>query len=97
MLNIANKPFETKGFTLKDFINALTEHLGTFPFNTIIANNNNSIKISNKHKKYKYIKIDEKFINQKQNYKVILKDVINKEFPLYHDSKKLAKSIIENI
>jgi len=97
VLNIANKPFETKDFSLNDFIIALTEHLGSFPFDTIIANNNTSIPIPNKYKKYKYIKIDEKFINLKHNIKVILKDVINKEFPIYHDSDKLANAVVENI
>jgi len=96
VLNIANKPFETKGFVLNDFIIALTEHLGSFPFDTIIANNNTKIKIPNKHKEYEYIKIDEKFIF-KQNIKVILKDVVNKEFPIYHDSNTLAKAVVENI
>lgn len=97
VLNIANKPFETKNFALNDFVNAITEHLGIFPFDTILANNNTSIKIPNKYKKYKYIKIDEKFFNQKRNYKVMLKDVISKEFPIYHDSDKLANALIENI
>lgn len=97
VLNIANKPFETKDFALNDFIIALTEHLGSFPFDTIIANNNTEIKIPDKYKKYKYIKIDEKFISLKQNIKVILKDVINKEFPIYHDSDKLANAVVENI
>ncbi|MCX6723520.1 MAG: YvcK family protein, partial [Candidatus Staskawiczbacteria bacterium] len=45
VLNIANKPFETKDFALNDFIIPLTEHLGSFPFDTIIANNNTSIQI----------------------------------------------------
>lgn len=97
VLNIANKPFETKGFTLKDFIDALTEHLGTFPFNTIIANNNNSFKIPQKHKKYSYIMVDKILKQQKQAYKIVEKNLVNKEFPLYHDSKKLAKLIVENI
>ena len=97
ILNIANKPFETKGFTLYNFINAITEHLDVFPFKTVIANNSTSIKIPTKFKKYKYIQIDEKIINQKQKYKVILKDVVNESVPIYHDSNKLAKVVIENI
>lgn len=97
VLNIANKPFETKNFAINDFVSAITEHLGVFPFDRIVVNNNTSIKIPSKYKKYKYIKIDNKFINQKRNLKVILKDVINKEFPIYHDSDKLANVLLENI
>jgi len=96
VLNIANKPFETKNFALNDFITALAEHIGAFPFDTIIANNNTLIQIPNKYKKYKYIIIDGKLF-LKQNVKVILKDVVNKEFPIYHDSGKLAKAVAENI
>jgi uncharacterized cofD-like protein len=97
VLNIANKPFETKGFTLTDFVQAISEHLGSFPFDTIIANSNVSIKIPNQYKKYKYIQIDKQFNSSGQNVKVILKDVINKEFPIYHDSGKLANVVAENI
>lgn len=97
VLNIANKPFETKGFTLKDFINTISEHLEVFPFNAIIANNNTSFPIPKKHKKYTYIKVDKIFKQQKPKYKIVERNLIDKEFPLYHDSKKLAKSIIENI
>ena len=31
----------------------------------------------------------------KQNYKIILKDLINSENPLFHDREKLAKAIME--
>lgn len=94
VLNIANKPFETKGFGLNDFTNAITEHLGIFPFNTVIANNNTSFTIPKKHKKYSYIMVDKQ---QKQTYKVVERNLVSKEFPLYHDAKKLAKLIVENI
>jgi uncharacterized cofD-like protein len=97
VLNIANKPFETRGFMLKDFIDTFSEHLGIFPFNTIIANSYISIAIPLKHKKYKYITVDSKFSLQKQKIKIIKSNLVNRKFPLYHDSKKLAKSIIENI
>lgn len=97
ILNIANKPFETKSFSLKDFIIAIEYHLGTFPFDIIIANNNSSIEIPNKFKKYRYIEIDEKLLNQRKKYKVILSDIVDKEFPIYHDSSRLANLVIENI
>jgi uncharacterized cofD-like protein len=97
VLNIANKPFETKDFALNDFITAFTKHLGLFPFDTIVANNNTAVKIPNKYKKYQYIKIDKQLTNRKHDYKVVLKDVINRQLPIYHDAGKLAKAVIENI
>ncbi len=97
VLNIANKPFETKGFSLTDFIDAITGNFGTFPFDTIIANSNVSVKIPNKHKTYKYISIDRSLKKELSKYRIVEKNLVNAEFPIYHDSKKLAKAIIENI
>ena len=94
VLNIANKPFETKDFLMKDFIFAMKEHLGVFPFDTIIINNNESIKIPNKYRKYKYIKTGD---NKKFGLNIISEDVVNKDLPIYHDSDKLAKTLMENI
>lgn len=96
VLNIANKPFETKGFTLSDFIKAFSEHLGVFPFDMIVANNKISFVIPSKHKKYKYISVDKNLIS-KQKFKIVKASLVNKKFPIYHDSKKLAKVIVENI
>lgn len=95
VLNIANKPFETKGFTLKDFINTLTDHLGRFPFDTIISNSNTTVKISQKYKDYKYILYEEKFKNR--GPKIIAQNLVDENLPIYHDSAKLAKVIVENI
>ncbi len=97
VLNIANKPFETENFTLFDFVNTITEHLGVFPFDTVFANSNTSVKIPAKYKKYKYIKTEKKQLSPKQNFNVLLNDVVNKGLPIYHDSSKLAKAIAENI
>ncbi|HZE87850.1 MAG TPA: gluconeogenesis factor YvcK family protein [Methylomirabilota bacterium] len=96
VLNIANKPFETKNFTLKNFLVAITDHLGTFPFDTIIANNNHTLKIPKKYR-YKYIKIDKEFTEHKQPFTLIQKDLVNEDFPLYHNAKKLAEVVIKNI
>lgn len=95
ILNIANKPYETKGFTLMDFIETFSLHLDCFPFETVIANTNFSQSIPSEHKKYKYIKLDEYIGKYKVN--LIKKDLVRKDFPVYHDSKKLAKVIVENI
>lgn len=96
VLNIANKPFETKGFGLKDFINTISDHLGTFPFDTIVVNNHTLIPIPPKHKKYKYITVDE-VLTKEMKVKIVQGNLVNAKFSLYHDSKKLAKSIVENI
>jgi uncharacterized cofD-like protein len=95
VLNIANKPFETKGFSLNDFITAIESHLDKFPFTTIVANNNFSYSIPSEHKKYKFIALNDVLKNK--NITLIQGDLVRKEFPVYHDSTKLAKVIVENI
>jgi uncharacterized cofD-like protein len=95
ILNIANKPYETKNFTLSDFTRTIVEHVGIFPFDIIIGNSNISNQIPNKHNKYKYVKLD--LDSKRQSFKLISKDVVSKNFPIYHDSNKLAKVIAENI
>ena len=94
VLNVANKPFETKGFSLKDFIETISSHLGVFPFDTVIANKNFIQKIPNRYKKYKYVRLEP---NGEQVFRLVKEDLINKNVPIYHDSLKLAKAVIKNI
>jgi len=96
ILNIANKPFETKGFTLQDFINAFTEHIGEFPFDKIIVNDNRTNPIPTKYQ-YNYIPIDEELRKTPQEFELIESDLVNAEFPLYHDAQKLASQVIKHI
>lgn len=93
--NIANKPFETKGFVLSDFIQAITDHMGVFPFDTVIANNNYSVSIPKKFK-YTYVRVDEAS-TEKADFRLIEADLVNDAFPLYHDSKKLASVVAKAI
>ena len=95
ILNIANKPFETQGFTLHDFIAAFDEHLGMFPFNIVIANNNQENRIPKKYH-YEYIHIDEAD-KKSQLFTLIQNDLVNSEFPIYHDPRKLASVVAKHI
>jgi uncharacterized cofD-like protein len=95
ILNIANKPYETKNFSSDDFIKTISNHLGGFPFDTIIGNGNQVNKIPGKQKQYRYVKLD--LSTSKPNFKLIIKDVVDNNFPIYHDSDKLAKVVTENI
>ncbi len=92
IVNITNKPFETKGYTVKDFAQAVIDHLGFFPFDTILMNDNISVQIPTKYK-YKYVPINEKKSNYSGSFKIVSADLVNEEFPLYHDPLKLAKEI----
>ena len=96
ILNIANKPFETKGFTLQDFIKAFEDHLGVFPFDTIIANDNQQVMIPQEYD-YTYIPIDKELKQKPQPFELIESDLVNKTFPLYHDAQKLASLVAKHI
>lgn len=94
VVNVANKPFETKGYEVEDYVNAVKRHLGSFPFDKIIANNNFSASIPRKYK-YHYVGL---MASQNLNgAQLIADDIVDEDFPLYHNCAKLAKTIMENI
>lgn len=94
--NVANKPFETKDFKLQDFITAITEHLGAFPFDTIITNNNQTYPIPKRYR-YHYLLVNKELREKKQSFTLIEADLVNAEFPLYHNSKKLAAIVMKQL
>lgn len=93
--NIANKPFETKNFTLSDFLNAIKGHLGENPFKQIYMNNNFSNPIPEEYK-YTYVQVDEQAASD-TSYQLIQGDVVSDTFPIYHDFTKLARLIADNV
>lgn len=94
VVNVANKPFETKGYGVDDYINAVKRHLGFFPFDRVVVNSNFSIKIPRKYK-YQYVSINN--LNLNEGIKIVRGDIVDENFSIYHNSSKLAKEIIENI
>lgn len=91
ILNIANKPFETAGFKAADYLEKLKSHLGSDIFDTILVNTNQKPKIPQKFN-YAYVKYQKGDLKE-AGARVIEGDFINTKFPLYHDSKKVAKAI----
>ncbi|HSW96301.1 MAG TPA: gluconeogenesis factor YvcK family protein [Candidatus Saccharimonadales bacterium] len=94
VVNIANKPFETRNYSAADFVKAVEKHIGSFPFNYLVVNSNFSVHIP---KKYRYTYVKYKKDVFPQNTQLIQEDLVNSDFPLYHDSNKLAKVIIQHI
>lgn len=96
VVNVANKPFETPRYTVSEFAHAIKKHCGDVLFDTFFLNSNQKPEIPVKWRyEYKYVPV----ALEKNNlpFKMIQEDFIFEEFPLYHDSRKLAKSISENI
>jgi uncharacterized cofD-like protein len=94
VVNVANKPFETKGYSANDYIVAIKKHLDCFPFDKVLVNTNFSPKIPNI---YRYQYVDINHVGDSNGIKIIKRDIIDENFPLYHSSVKLAKTILQNI
>lgn len=100
VVNIANKPAETKGYCALDYVNAIEKHLGVFPFDTVVINTNFSIAIPRKyHNSYAYVQFSKaQYKGKKYKDVEFLKgDLVDETFPLYHSSKKLAKAVVGTI
>lgn len=92
IVNVANKPFETKGYVVSDFITATSKHMAGFHFDTVIANNKTSLSIPEQYQ-YSYVEIDKTL----SKFKVVEDDLVDDSFPLYHDPAKLANLISKHI
>lgn len=89
--NIANKPFETLNFKLSDYLKTFKSHLGKDIFDTIVVNTNQKPVIP-KSLKYHYVAFDHEYQNEFHG-EVVEGDFVNRKFPLYHDSQKIAHAI----
>ncbi len=91
IVNIANKPFETPSYQVSDFLNAIVRHLSMFPFKYTLVNNNQVPKIPKKLK-YQYVPIDT-YSDSAYNTLTITTDLVDEQFPLYHNPEKVAREI----
>lgn len=94
VLNVANKPYETRGYHANDFIESINKHIKTFPFDTIIINNKTDLPLPAEYE-YSYVPYEKGSLPA--TIKVIEADVVDDVFPLYHSPEKLAKVIADHI
>ncbi len=93
IVNVANKPQETEGYTVYDFIEAIKKHIGIFPFDDVLVNGNKSIPLKDEHTSYTYVEhIKNK--DMLQEYHLVFSDLVDENFPIYHESNKLASAIM---
>lgn len=96
VINVANKVFETPDYTVSDYIQAIIRHCKSKVFDTFLVNSSFPVRIPKKYtKQYSYV--DSNSIIEKNGFTFIKADLVSKDFPLYHDSKKLAKLLINKI
>lgn len=94
IVNVANKPQETEGYTVYDFINAIEKHIAVFPFQHVLVNNNYQTPIAEEHQKYTYVTVPEKEKKAENHmYTLVQTDLVNEKFSIYHDPAKLASAI----
>lgn len=95
MVNVANKPFETYNFTVSDYLKTVENHLGGSHFDKIFVNTNLTTKIPSKYK-YAYVKIDWVNLGSYRD-KIEAHDLVDTNYPLYHDSDKITVKIKQQI
>lgn len=93
--NVSTERGETEGYTVADHIKTLIDHSDPQVFDICLTNSKLVLKSSGKRLgEVKNISTDEEKIGR---YKISKADIIDEKNPLYHDSQKLAKAIIELI
>lgn len=96
VVNVSNKLFETPQYNISDYVSAISKHCNSIIFDLFLMNNNHSFEIPRKFRKqYSYVPLLGD--NIKISGKIVKKDLIDEHFPLYHDSLKLAKAILETV
>lgn len=91
--NVSTERGETESYTVADHIKALVDHTHENLFDICLVNSKIILKTGGKRLgEVKNISTDQKKISR---YKIVAKDLIDETNPLYHDSKKLAKAILE--
>ena len=95
VVNVANKPFETPNYHVRDYLEAIVKHLGSFPFEMTLVNNNQKYTLPEKLH-YSYVAFADKELKD-YNTRVVVRDVVSKAFPLYHDPDKITRAFIQLI
>ena len=94
IINTTNKPFETVGYKASDYIGALAKHINMNIFDTILVNTNQKPKIPT-NINYKYVEYDKEAMKGLKG-KIESGDFVNSQYPLHHDSDKVA-TFIKNL
>jgi uncharacterized cofD-like protein len=104
ILNVANKPYETRGYELGDFIEAFRRHGAERTFDHILVNSNHDIPIPTapEYEGYSYVSYD-KTSTEAAGYRVVEGDFLErfmggvegKGVSIYHDSQRVAHKLID--
>ena len=87
--NVATQRGETDGFSASDHIGVIVKHIGSNPFDLVICNN---VFVGKLGKSVEWVIPD---VELRQRYKVYEAALADEIYPWRHDSKKLAKAIMD--
>ncbi|NMC52311.1 MAG: YvcK family protein [Chloroflexi bacterium] len=87
--NVATQPGETDGYQCGDHLKTLEKHVGTRLFDLLISNNRFEGKLP---ENLEWVKTEAQL---QHTYSVYSADLVDLENPWRHDSKKLAKTIMD--
>lgn len=86
--NVATQRGETEGFSALDHVKVIEKHIGKNIFDLIVCNNSFSGKLN---APVEWVKPDD---DLREDYRVYEADLIDDIYPWRHDSKKIAKTVI---
>jgi uncharacterized cofD-like protein len=89
--NVATQVGETDHFTVGDHVQALRDHVGKDVFHYVLANDNFDAQLP-PQANIEFVPVTYKATGE---YQVITADLIDRENAWRHDSKKLARKVIE--
>ena len=96
VVNVANKMFETPKYSILDYVKAIDKHCGSRVFTHFLTNSNFKPKIPKKFElQYEYVSEYEN--KASADIKLIKKDLVDENFPIYHSCEKLAKLVFDTI
>ena len=87
--NVATQPGETDGFSCKDHISAIINHVGEDLFDIIVVNNRQHGRLAQDSS---WVKIDSDLTQQ---FSVYFADLVDEDRPWRHDSDKLARVLLD--
>ena len=86
--NVATEEGETSGYSVSDFVRAIENHLGSFPIDCVLANNN--LPRGSAYSSVELVPTDRGRATRSQ---VLEADLISDQNPAHHDPRKLASAL----
>jgi uncharacterized cofD-like protein len=91
--NVATEAGETQGYDVDAHVNALRQHVGPDLFRTVLANNT-FIGPAPPGIGVQWVRPPE---HEPNNYRLVTRDLVDRQYPWRHDPAKLAQALLELI